>query len=168
MGREIFNYYKSWLDTNAFPGELNSTNVVLIPKKENAVRMMDLRPIALCKVLYKILAKVLANRLKPILPEVISKNQSALVHGRSITDNVLVAFEMIHHMRLKNRGSEGEVALKIDISKAYDRVRWKYLRHRMQMMNFLEKWTNWMLLCIKTVLYHVCLNGSLVGPITPK
>lgn len=122
-----------------FPSELNNTNVVLIPKKENAACMRDLRPIALCNVLYKILAKVLANRIKVVLPEVVTENHSGFIQGRSITDNVLIAFEMIHHMRLKNRGVEGEVALKLDISKAYDRVSWQYLRHRMQAMNFSNK-----------------------------
>lgn len=106
---------------------MNNINVVLIPKKENAVCMKDLRPVALCNVLYKIMAKVLANKIKIVLPGVIAENQSAFVHGRNITENVLIAFEMIHHMRLKNRGLEGEVALKLDISKAYDRVSRKYL-----------------------------------------
>lgn len=109
---------------NAFPLGLNDTNIVLIPKKEDAENMKDLRPIALCNVLYKILAKVLANRLKAILPGLISENQSAFVPGRNISDNVLVAFEVLHFMKRKNYGSEGEIALKLDVSKAYDRVDW--------------------------------------------
>ena len=71
MGHEVFSCCKHWLETNSFPHELNNTNVVLIPKKENAVKMRDLRPIALCNVLYKILAKVLANRIKNVLPDII-------------------------------------------------------------------------------------------------
>ena len=67
--------------------------------------MRDLKPIALCNALYKILAKVLANKFKTALPDVISDNQSAFVHEMSITDNVLIKFEMIHYMRLKNRRS---------------------------------------------------------------
>ncbi|KAL8098510.1 hypothetical protein AgCh_031328 [Apium graveolens] len=122
LGREVYESCKCWLDSVSFPANLNETNVVLIPKKENARCMKDLRPIALCNVLYKVLAKVLSNRLKVLLPNVISENQSAFVPGRSIADNVLVAFEVVHHMRRKSRGSDGEIALKLDISKAYDRV----------------------------------------------
>lgn len=62
---------------------------------------------------------MLANRIKIVLPDIISDNQSAFIQGRSISDNVLVAFEVIHHIRRKNRGNEGEVALKLDINKAY-------------------------------------------------
>lgn len=74
MGKEIFHYCKGWLADCSFPANLNDTNVVLIPKKDNADTMKDLRPIALCNVLYKFVAKVLANRLKSILPEIISEN----------------------------------------------------------------------------------------------
>ncbi|KAL8093230.1 hypothetical protein AgCh_035211 [Apium graveolens] len=101
--------------------DLNSINLVLIPKKENVDNLKDVRPIALYNVLYKILAKVLANRLKKVLPVVITENQSAFVQGRSITDNVLISFELIHFMKRKKGSQDGEVALKLDISKAYDR-----------------------------------------------
>lgn len=104
---DIFNCCKEWLAEGSFPANLNDTTLVLIPKKDNADRMSDLRPIALCNVLYKILAKVLANRLKEILPDAISENQSAFVPGRYISDNVLVAFETLHFMRRKNRGQVG-------------------------------------------------------------
>lgn len=85
--------------------------------------------------------------------------------GRSITDNVVVAFEIIHHMRGNKRGQEGEVALKLDISKAYDRVNWVYLKHRMQALGFCSKWINWIMRCVTTVSYDVCFNGMSVGPI---
>lgn len=168
LGREVFECYKAWLNSNSFPSELNNTNVVLIPKKEDACSMKDLRPIALCNVLYKIMAKVLANHLKAVLPTIILENQSAFVANRSITDNVLIAFEIVHYMKRKNHRSEGDVALKLDISKAYDRVSWNFLCHRMRTMGFCSKWVKWMLLCVKTVTYNFCFNGAYIGPITPK
>lgn len=111
----------------AFPLDLNDTNVVLIPKKENADEMKDLRPIALCNVLHKLIAKVLANRLKNILPSIITDIQSAFVLERNITDNVLIAFELLHYMKQKKKGGEGEVALKLEVNKAYDRVDQSFL-----------------------------------------
>ena len=122
--KEVFKCCKGWLDGDPFSADLNNTNVVLIPKKEGASCMKDFWPIILCNVLYKIMAKVLSNRLKVILSGLISKNQSAFVPNRSITYNVVVAFEIIHHMRRKTGGQVGEIALKLDISKAYDRVDW--------------------------------------------
>lgn len=168
MGAEIFNCCKKWLNGEAFPADLNCTNVVLIPKKKGACRMKDLRPIALCNVLYKIMAKVLSNRLKQVLPELISEKQSAFLPERSITDNVIVAFEVVHHMRRGRVKGDGEVALKLDISKAYDRVKWSYLRSRMFSMGFCKKWVDWIMRCVTTVSYNICLNGELIGPIYPK
>jgi hypothetical protein len=93
-----------WLRRGRFPEHLNDTNIVLIPKVDNPTSMKDLRPISLCNVLYKILSKVLANRLKPLLNRYISAEQSAFIADRSILDNVMVAMETIHHMKCKVKG----------------------------------------------------------------
>ena len=95
---------------------------MLVPKCTPSVIMKDLRLISLCEVAYKILAKVLANQLKLDILKIISKFQSAFVSGQSILDYVLIAFEVFHYMSRKTRGKEGVMALKIDISKAYDRI----------------------------------------------
>lgn len=97
-------------------------NFVLIPKCDMPTFMKDLRPMALCNMVYKILSKVLANPLKTILSKLVSQEQSTFVLYRAITDNVLISFEAIHYMKMKTMGKQGETALKIDISKAYERV----------------------------------------------
>ena len=99
-------------------------------------RLKDLRPISLCNVVYRIASQVLSNRLKVILPEIISQNQSAFVFGRLITDNVLIAYEMNHFMQNKRSGEDGYAALKLDMSKAYDRVEWCFLAQMMKKMAF--------------------------------
>lgn len=80
------------------PPKLNDTHICLIPKTKNPQKVTEYRPISLCNVIYRILAKVLANRLKKILPGVVSNSQSAFVPRRLITDNVLIAFETMHHI----------------------------------------------------------------------
>lgn len=112
---EVLSCCKDWLNRGSFPANLNDTNVVLIPKKNSPYCMSDLCLITLSNVLYKILAKVLVNRLELIIPDLIFENQSVFVPGRNITDNVLVAFEIVHHMKWKNCGNDGEVVLKLDI-----------------------------------------------------
>ena len=82
--------------------------------------MKDLRPIAPCNVSYKIVAKVFTNQLKNMLSTMISENQSTLVKGRLIMNNVLFASEILQSMKRNVGKKNGEVALKIDISKAYD------------------------------------------------
>jgi len=96
-----------WLNAGEFPSFLNNIDIVLIPKKYNPIFMLDLRPISLCNVLYKIISKVLANRHKNLLPKCISCEQSTFVEGQSILDNVLVAIKTIHHMKCKVKGKVG-------------------------------------------------------------
>ena len=94
------------------------------------------RPISLCNVLYKILSKVIANRLKPILNSIVSEAQSAFTADRLITDNILIPFESLHYMKTQCSGKEGYMALKLDMSKAYDRVEWLFLEKILVRMGF--------------------------------
>lgn len=87
----------------SLPVQLHDTAIVLIPKRRNPEVVSDLRPIALCQVLYKIVAKMLANRLNLILPDLISYYQSAFVPGWLITDNIMLAFEVMHFMKRKSQ-----------------------------------------------------------------
>ena len=110
---------------------------------------------------------MLANRLKIVLPNCISDNQSAFVPGRSILDNVMVTIEVLHFMKAKTRGEDMYVSLKLDISKAYDRLNWNYLRAVMNKMSFHNRWIHWTSMCVESLDYYVLVYSTQVGPIIP-
>ena len=106
-GDDIFQAATSWLDRDYFPSNLTETNICLIPKCEEPDNMKDLRPISLFNVLYKMVSKMLANRLIRCLDKCVSEEQSAFVKGHSILDNALIAIEIIHSMKRKTKGWRG-------------------------------------------------------------
>ncbi|KAK2414453.1 hypothetical protein QL285_037042 [Trifolium repens] len=166
-GNDIYEAANDWLERGYFPSSLNETNICLIPKCENPISMRDLRPILLCNVLYKMVSKALANRLKVCLDKCVSEEQLAFVEGQSILDNALIAIEVIHALKQRTRGNKSELALKIDISKAYDRVDWGFMRGMLERLGFSNRWIHWMMLCVSSVNYSVLVNFEKVGPIVP-
>ena len=149
------------------PQGLNETYICLIPKVKCPLKITEFGPISLCNIIYKIISMVLANRLKKILPEVINEEQSVFVLGRQITDNVLIAFETMHHINQKRVRKEGLMAIKLDMSKVYDRVEWAYLESIMRKLGFQERWVSLSMMCVKTVSFSVLINGELKGKIIP-
>lgn len=148
--------------------DLNNTNVVLIPKKKSPVEITNLRPISLCNVLVKIITKVMANRMKDYLKDIISETQSAFVPGRLISDNFLISYEVMHYLKRKRRGNEGFMALKLDMAKAYDRIEWSYLRAILIKLGFHEWWVHLVMQCVCSVKYTVVHGTKETGPIIPS
>ncbi|CAL1395985.1 unnamed protein product [Linum trigynum] len=153
IGEEVTHKVIFFLNGGAFPTSLNHTLIALIPKVKSLITPKDYRPISLCNVLYKLASKVLANKLKTVVDEVISPNESAFVLGRFITDNVMAAFECFHAMKTKEKGQWGVFAAKIDMAKAYDKVEWSFLEGVMRKMGFQSWWVELIMQCVSTVTY---------------
>ena len=135
-GKVVTATVLDFLNHGICPPDFNKTQIVLILKVKTPKKVTDYRPISLFNVVYKIASKTVVDRLKKILPSIISDTQSVFVHGRLITDNVLVAFETMHHISQKKGGKVREMVLKLDLSKAYDRVKWICLDKIMEKLGF--------------------------------
>ena len=159
IGNDISSAVLDCLNNCNIPKEINHTNITLIPKVKSPEFITDFHPISLCNVVYKLVSKVLANRLKVVLPAVVSENQSAFQAGRLITDNILMAFETLHYMKHHQHGSSGFMALKLDMSKAYDRVEWVFLQGMMKQMGFDSRWIALIMEYISSVSYSILING---------
>jgi hypothetical protein len=120
-----------------FERSLNATFVSLIPKKADAEEIKDFRPISLVGGVYKMISKVLANRLKSLLGKLISNSQNAFIGGRQILDSVLIANECLDNQL---RSGEAGLLCKLDLEKAYDHMNWDFLLYMLQRCGFREKW----------------------------
>ncbi|KAI9200109.1 hypothetical protein LWI28_002908 [Acer negundo] len=122
--------------------------------------MKEFRPISCCNNLYKIIAKIIANRIKPCLPDINSPSQSAFVAGRSIGDNILLAQELIRNYHT-NIGCP-RLALKVDFKKAFDMVDWGFLLETLAAFPFPPRVIKW-IKALTTPKFSISLNGELVG-----
>jgi len=138
-----------------YPG-LNATFIALIPKEEESSTPDKFRPIALCNIIYKIVSKVIASRLKPLLPLLISPEQTGYVEGRQITDGIILTHEIIHSLKHTKKPS---MLLKLDLSKAFDSISWEYLQKVLQAFGFAPSWIRWINSLISSSFFSILING---------
>ncbi|XP_010451797.1 PREDICTED: uncharacterized protein LOC104733977 [Camelina sativa] len=167
VGTDIIKEVQGFFSTGVLPQDWNHTQLCLIPKKPNANQMSDMRPISLCSVLYKIVSKVICTRLTRCLPSLVSETQGAFVAGRLISDNILIAHEVVHALKTHSSFNEDVIAVKTDMSKAYDRVEWDFLEHLLLKMGFHNQWVGWIMSCVRSVTFSVLINGGDYGYIKP-
>jgi hypothetical protein len=136
---------------------LNTTFIALIPKVDDPQSFDDFRPISLCNCIYKIIAKIIARRLKPLLSESISKEQFGFLEGRQIHEAIGVAQEGLHS--LKTSREKGTI-IKIDLSKSFDRVNWSYIRLLLTHLGFEVPFIKWTMACFTSVSFVVLINGA--------
>jgi hypothetical protein len=167
INKEVINTVLQVLNNKGDPTPFNNTYICLIPKKKDPTHPGDYRPISLCNVILKIITKTIANRIKLILPDVISPNQSVFVPGRMITDNTLVAYEVFHFFNQSN-SKKGYMGIKTDMAKAYDRVEWSFLQKTLETMGFSKKLTDTIMRCVSSVSFSILLNGNPTIPFKPQ
>ncbi|WZZ38588.1 hypothetical protein YC2023_034847 [Brassica napus] len=168
VGPDVIRDVRSFFISSYLHPQQNETHIRLIPKILGPRSVADYRPIALCNTHYKIIAKILTRRLKPLLPFLISNTQSAFVTGRAITDNVLITHETLHYLRTSEAKKFCSMAVKTDMSKAYDRIEWSFVKEVLRLLGFEPLWISWIMSCIESVSYSFLINGSPQGAVKPS
>ncbi|KAL2252021.1 UNVERIFIED_CONTAM: hypothetical protein Sindi_2324400, partial [Sesamum indicum] len=158
VGEEVTRAVLDFFSTGKLLKQVNSTILALIPKVHTPMSVNDFRPISCCNVLYKIIAKLLVQKISVLLDKIVSPCQTAFIPGRSIGDNIMLAQELFsryNQMRLPPR-----CALKVDIRKAYDTVEWDFLLAVLQLFGFPPTFTRWIEECVSTTSFSIGLNGK--------
>lgn len=168
IGDDIYRDIRSFFEDSYLHPRQNETHIRLIPKTTGAKRVSDYRPNALCNTHYKIIAKILSKRLQPLLQSIISPSQSAFVPGRAISDNFLITHKILHYLRKSCAKKHVSMAVKTDMSKAYDRIEWSFLREVLTRLGFHPTWIAWLMECVSSVSYSFLINGGAQGQVQPS
>nr|GEV87928.1 hypothetical protein [Tanacetum cinerariifolium] len=157
----VIKAIKEFFTNGVFLKELNHTIISLIPKVTTPMRIHDYRPISCCNVLFKCISKIISNRMKDCLPNLVSLNQSAFVPERRISDNILLTQELMHNYHL-DRGPS-RCVFKVDIQKAYDTIDWKFLHDVLVGFGFHPHMIGWIIVCVTSTSFSLSINGYLHG-----
>ncbi|GJY59135.1 RNA-directed DNA polymerase, eukaryota [Tanacetum coccineum] len=157
IDRDVIDSVQCFFSTGTFPRGCNSSFIALIPKVTDAKLVKDFRPISLIGSIYKIITKILANRLSLVVGDLVSEVQSAFVANRQILDGPFILNELIS---LCKRKKSKAMIFKVDFEKAYDSVRWDYLDDVLLKFGFGDRWRGWIQGCLKSSMGSVLVNGS--------
>lgn len=166
VGDSISDFVRRFFREGELEAAVNETLIVLIQKIPNPINITQFRPISLCNVSYKIITKLIANRIKPLMGDLVKETQSGFIQGREISDNVVIVQEVIHSMRHKT-GKQGWMAIKIDLEKAYDRLRWAFIEETLTLAGFPRLLTEQIMTCVTTVSMRVLWNGVVTDSFLP-
>ncbi|PKU74518.1 Putative ribonuclease H protein [Dendrobium catenatum] len=158
---DVYNAVVDFFNGSPIPKFFSSTSIVLIPKNIEVNNWNDFRPISLCSVFYKLISKIMVNRLSLLLPKLISPNQMGFVKGRAIVDNILLAQEFCQDLDIKTIG--GNMILKLDIAKAYDNINWNFIYKMLHFFGFDCKFISLICTCIESPFFSIILNGNCHG-----
>lgn len=162
---DILNFFADFHRSGCVPKGYNASFIALIPKVPNPKSPSQFRPISLMNSVMKLLSKVLARRLKTVMNSLVSPTQSAFIQGRQITDNILLANEVIS--ALQSKKAKGLV-FKIDFEKAFDKIRWNFVFEVLQKMNFASRWIDWISSIFNSSTISILVNGSPTAEFSPS
>jgi len=163
----IIKTVQDFFESGHMPLNLNRTVLTLVPKVHRPESIDQYRPISLCNFAYKIISKVMANRLKCWLPTLITPEQAAFVSGRQIQDNIMVVQEVIHQFKIRSKSNKFNLILKTDMQKAYDRVEWDFIAACLKQLGFTDRWVMLVMACITTVSFTIRFSGELLPSFKP-
>ncbi|CAA7029675.1 unnamed protein product [Microthlaspi erraticum] len=167
VGTSVVRFVLDFFATGVLPPETNDVLLVLIPKVNKPVSITQFRPISLCNVLFKTITKVMVERLKLVISKLIGPAQASFIFGRLSTDNIVLVQEAVHSMRRKE-GRKGWMLLKLDLEKAYDRIRWDFLEDTLTAVGLPEAWICWILRCVTGPAMNLLWNGEKTEAFTPS
>lgn len=147
--------------------DINDTYLTLIPKVDAVCKVKDFRPISLCNVSYKVITKILAQRIRILMSGLVNPCQSSFTPHRQSRDNIIVAQEIFHSMRNK-KGKKGWLAIKIDLEKAYDRLSWNYIKETLEDIGFPPNFIQLIWQCISSSRMRVLWNGEALEEFAPS
>ncbi|CAA7025018.1 unnamed protein product [Microthlaspi erraticum] len=163
VSRFVLDFFRTW----SFPAGTNDAIVVLIAKVLKPEKITHFRPISLCNVLFKTITKTMVMRLKRVMPNLIGPAQASFIPGRLSTNNIVLVQEAVHSMRRK-KGRKGWMLLKLDLEKAYDRIRWDFLEDTLQAARLPASWIQWIMQCVSGPDMTILWNGEKTEAFTPK
>lgn len=153
VGAIVKGFFNNQIDIS----DINRANVVMIPKTNAPLMVGEFRPISIINIIPKIISKILANRLRVLMPDLISPYQTAFIRGRQITDNFVATREILHHISDTNRPA---VFIKLDFAKAFDSIEWEFLTRVMEVRGFSTQWITWINSILYTASSRVLINGE--------
>ena len=166
VGHSVIARIKDIFLARKIPPDLNTTLICLIPKVGKPETIHQYRPIGLYNTIYKTTTKVLVQRLKPHLDNLIHPFQASFIPGQKDSNNIIIAQELIHTMSI-SKSKQGLMALKIDLKKAFDRIEWGFIRHILCFFNFPTDWVELIMSCISTSSLLVLVNGERLNYFLP-
>lgn len=165
--KSLYQFIVPAFHTSSFPEQINRTTITLIPKVTNADIIQNYRPIGLCNTNSKIISKIITNRLKPLLGNLIRPHQAAFLPKRRAADNIIITQEILRFIQ-KYKGLKHFMIIKLDMEKAFDRIEWSFIKTILHNFQFPTKFIKLILHCITTTTLQILINGRTTDPLIPS